>query len=299
MDKIKLDTKAYMTPELRSYLDEELAQLKNDNSVYPFFRDELKITQKEVNMYIAALLDYQEDVHYCAKCPGLDRCAKNNPHFCLKLRREFGIITRHYDPCPKMVSLSSFHERYYICSFPTDWRDASMQDIATSVSARNKAIAAMTRIASGESDRWLYFTGNNGSGKTYMLACFANFITMSKGKGAFCDTNALLEELKGLAIHDKPEFEIRMKALSDASILVLDDFGNEYKTEFSFTSLLFPLLSYRAKENKLTCFASDFKMEQVASMYRSKIGPERAEQFLRLLQYCCKKEFDITGVRLG
>ena len=299
MNKVKLDPKAFMTPELRSYVDEELAQLKKDELVYPFFRDELKITQKEVNMYLAALLDYQEDVHYCANCPGLDRCDKINPHFCLKLRREFGVIARHYDPCPKMMSLSSFHERYYVCTFSPDWRDAGLYDIANSVSSRNRAIAAMSKIASGESDRWLYLTGSNGSGKTYMLACFANFITTKMGKGAFCDTASLLEELKGLAINNKDEFEVRMKALREASILVFDDFGNEFKSEYTFTSLLFPLLSYRAKENKLTCFASDFAMAQVASMYRSKIGPERADQFLRLLQYCCKKEFDITGVRLS
>ena len=299
MNKVKLDTKAIITPELSSIVEQELKQLKEDDLVYPFFRDELKINQGEAKTYLADLLDYQEDVRYCAKCPGLDRCQKNNPHFCLNLRREFGVITRHYDPCPKTVSLSSFYERYLVCSFNPDWRDAEILDIGKSVASRKTAIGNMGLIASGESDRWIYLTGNNGSGKTYMLACFANTITKAKGQGAFCDTTTLLEELKGLAINNKPEFEIRMKALREASILVLDDFGNELKTEYSFTSLLFPLLSYRAKEGKLTCFASDFKIEQIALMYRAKIGPERARQFQDLLEYRCKKEFDITGVRLG
>ncbi len=299
MKKLNLKAKDFMTPELQSYVDQELEQLKNDELVYPFIHDELQMTKREVNMFIGALLDYQEDVHYCANCPGLEHCAKNNPHFSLTLRREYGVIARHYDPCPKMVSLSSFYERYFICSFSPDWRDASMKDIATSVSSRNAAITQMTKIAAGISDRWIYLNGSNGSGKTYMLACFANFITQEKGKGAFCDTTSLLEELKGLSINNKEEFEVRMKALREASILVLDDFGNEFKTEYSFTSLLYPLLSYRAKEGKLTCFASDFKIEQVASMYQAKIGPERAAQFRDLLLYRCKKEYDVTGVRLG
>ena len=299
MKKINPDTKPFQTPEFKALIDKELEALKKDDLVYPFIQNELKITQKEANVFIAALLDYQEDVHYCANCPGLDQCAKNNPHFTMTLRREYGVIARHYDPCKKMQSLSSFYERYSICSFNPDWRDASLQDIAGSVSARNNVIAWMTKIASGVSDRWLYLTGRNGSGKTYMLACFANFITINKGRGAFCDTTQLLEELKGMSINNKEGFERRMKDLRDASILVLDDFGNELKTEYTFTSLLFPLLSYRAKEGKLTCFASYFGIEQVASMYQAKIGPERAAQFRDLLLFRCKKEYDVTGVRLG
>ena len=299
MKKVNLDPKTYLTPELKSVMDEELEALKNDELVYPFVRDELKITKKEATMYIAALLDYQEDVHYCAHCPGLDRCQKNNPHFSMTLRREDGVIARHYDPCVKMMSLASFNNRYLICSFPPDWRDASMKDIATSVSSRNLVLNWMTKIASGMSDRWLYLTGSNGSGKTYMLACFANFITQMQGKGAFCDTTSLLEELKSLSINNKEEFEVRMKALREASIVVFDDFGNEFKTEYSFTSLLYPIISYRAKENKVTCFASDFSMDQIAAMYQTKIGPERAAQFRDLLKIKCKKEYDVTGVNLG
>ena len=299
MKKLNPDLKPYQTPEFQTLIEKELASLKNDELVYPFIQNELKITQKEANMYIAALLDYQEDVHYCANCPGLDHCQKNNPHFRMTLRREYGVIARHYDPCEKMVSLSSFYERYIICSFSPEFRDASLQDIATSVSSRNAVIKKMGTIATGALDGWVYLTGSNGSGKTYMLACFANFITTNKGKGAFCDTTQLLEELKSLSINDKEGFEALTKSLREASILVLDDFGNEFKTEYSFTSLLFPLLSYRAKEGKLTCFASDFKIAQVASMYQPKIGPERAGQFKDLLQAKCKKEYDITGVNLG
>ncbi len=282
------DPKTFQTPEFKSIIAEELESLRKDELVYPFIQNELKVTQKEANTFLAALLDYQEDVHYCANCPGLDKCEKNNPHFTMTLRREFGVIARHYDPCEKMRSLSSFYERYISCSFNPDWRDATLQDIATSVSARNTVISLMGKIATGMSDRWIYLIGSNGSGKSYMLACFANYITTNKGKGAFCDSTQLVEELKGMSINDKEGFENRMR-----------DFGNEFKTEYSFTSILFPLLSYRAKEGKLTCFASDFKIDQIGSMYQGKIGPERAAQFRDLLKQLCKKEYDVSGVRLG
>ena len=299
MNKINPSIRSFMTPELKAAMEQELNAIKNDSLVFPFIRDELKITGKEAITYIAALLDYQEDVHYCAHCPGLDHCQKSNPHFSMTLRREYGVIARHYDPCPKMISLASFNQRYLICSFPVDWRDANFSNISTSVSARNQALSTMMAIGKGKSDRWIYLTGSNGSGKTYMLACFANDITLKRGKGAFCDTTSLLEELKSLSINNKEEFEVRMKALREASVVVFDDFGNEFKTEYSFTSLLYPIISYRAKENKVTCFASDFSMDQIASMYQAKIGPERAAQFRDLLKFKCKKEYDVTGVNLG
>ena len=296
MKRGTIDLKGFDTPEMKKLVKDSLESLRNDELVYPMISKELKLTTKEAEKFVGALLDYQEDAHYCANCPGLDRCAKAQPHFRLHLERNGEVLDRHYDPCEKMISLSSFYERFIRCSFPADWRDENLKSIERSVSSRNELILAMAKVFQGKSEQWLFLTGNAGSGKSFMLACLANEITKNKGPGAFCDTESLLNELKEKSIKDHDGFEELMKRLSAASILVLDDFGNEYKTEYVYTSVLFPLLSARDRAGLITCFSSDFDIDEVVGMYKGKIGPERAMQLKKLLKRRCEKEFDVTGV---
>ena len=296
MKEIKINLKAYQTKETEDLLGKELSALKNDELVYPEIK-KLNLTNREAETFIASLIDFKEDVHYCASCPGLDRCAKSHPHFRLKLEKDGAFLNRHYDPCEKMVSLVSFHSRYIRCSFPEEWRDENLRDIEQSKSARTNALMAMAQAVKG-SGQWIYLNGNAGSGRSYMLACLANYVTKEQGKGAFVDTAELLAEMKELSIKNRDAFESLLKELSNASILVFDDLGNEYKTEYVYTTVLYPLISARDKAGLITCFASDFPMKEFISMYRSKIGDERASQLEALLKRRCKKEFDVTGVNV-
>ena len=298
MQKMNLKLKGFDGEAMSSLLEAELASLKNDELVYPVISQQLHLTRKETETFIAALLDFQEDVHYCANCPGLDHCDKPHPHFTLRLEREGEVVVRRYGPCPKMVSLVSFRERYIRCTFPEEWRDEDVRSIEKSVSARKEAIIAMANAIKNNTGDWFYFYGKAGSGRSFMLACLANTITKKGGIGAFSDTGTLLDELKDKSINDKPGFNELMKKLSTCDILVLDDFGNEFKSEFVYTSILYPLLAARDRDGLLTAFASDFKPEQIISMYRSKIGPERADQLKYFFSRRCPKPHDVTSIKI-
>ncbi len=286
----------YDSASLDAEVEEELASIKADALIYPQI-EALGLSVKEAKLNIAALMDFRDDFHYCHDCPGLAACKKANPHFSLVLERDGERLVRHYDPCVQMMSLSSFKNRYIRCSFPDEWRDASINGMEMSVSSRKSAVIAMSKIVKGDG-KWLYFNGKAGSGRSYMLACFANNLTLKNGAGAFCDTNTILSELKDKSINDKPGFEELFSALANASVLVLDDFGNEFKSEYVYTSILFPLLLERDKKNLPTAFASDFTIASIANMYKTKIGAERADQLSELLRRRCVKEFDVTGVNL-
>lgn len=288
----------YEPANIKELFEAELNALHNDPLVYPLISEQLHLTKGEAEASIASLLDFQEDVHYCANCPGLGECKKAHPHFVLRLERDGHLIARHYDPCEKILSLADFKKRYIRCSFPEEWRDDDLRKVERSVSARDQALMAMGSLLTGDSGRWIYFFGKAGSGKSYMLACLANQYAKAKGKGAFCDTGDLLTELKELSIKDSGAFNELMKALSTCSILVLDDFGNEYKTEYVYTTVLFPLLNARDKAGLPTAFASDFKPAQIVSMYGAKIGAERAHQLGQLLTRRCGKALDVTGTQI-
>ena len=170
MNRLKPDVSGIDTPEMKQMIEQELNALKNDELVYPVISEKLHLTQKEAEKYLAALLDYQEDVHYCAACPGLEKCGKAHPHFCLSLEKENGVLTRHYEPCAKMLSLASFRNRYIRCSFSEDQRDDRFKDIERSVSSRKEFVRDVAQILLRDSKKWIYLTGRAGSGKSYMLA---------------------------------------------------------------------------------------------------------------------------------
>ena len=94
------------------------------------------------------------------------------------------------------------------------------------------------------------------------------------------------------------EFETIFGKLKNAPLLVFDDFGNEYKSEYSFSSFLYPILLYRNEHRLRTFFASPFSIEEVVSMYKSKIGLAFSRQLDDIIRINCKEEIDITSVNL-
>lgn len=280
----------------KGLLDEALNSLRNDPDVYPLISEELKLSQREVKENLPTLLDYQDDVHYCQSCPGLEKCAKATPCFCLRLSKVNGMIYRHLDPCHLKTKQEDYVARFLIRDFPLSYMDAHLKNVEKSASSRQDVIRKMSKNVLGKADSWLYLIGNRGAGKSYLLAAYANAFSEKKAPVAFCDASKLIEQLKTKSIEDKEGFEELFHQLVTCPLLILDDFGNEFKSEYTFSMILFPLLNERAKEKRITAFGSDFSIKDIGLMYKEKIGGPRANQLYRLLKDLSGSESDISGV---
>ena len=285
--------------DLSPFEEEALQNLKNDPVVYKIISEQLHLSVAEVRLALATLIDYQEDVHYCENCPGLEACAKLYPKHVMTLHKEGHFVERAFEPCKKQEKKDEASMLYALRDFNDEWLDKDLRNVDKSA-GRKEIVSLMARIAKGESDRWIYLYGNHRSGKSFFAATFANTLGSKAGyRGmCFCSASSLIDELKRRSFDDKKGFETMMQTLEQAPLLVLDEFGNEFKSDFVFSSILFPLIHFRAQEGKLTVFTSDFKIDEVISMYSPKIGPARAKQFNDLLLGQCKKEFDISGAPL-
>ncbi|MCR5491551.1 MAG: ATP-binding protein [Bacilli bacterium] len=296
MEKMKLP-KIKFGDDISDLQKQAIEGLKNDEPVYKVIHDDLKLSTGQVRESLATLLDYQEDFHYCENCPGFEACNKANPHYEMSLAVNDGFVTRNFSACRVVRKLVDYESRFIVRDFPAEWQDVNMKTI-DKTGKRRSALEALVKIATKKSNKWVYLIGSHGSGKSYILATFANVYAKDNKGCAFCDTSTLVDRLKDLQINAKKDFDERFEQLVKCPLLVLDDFGNEYKTEFVFASILFPLLNLRAKENLPTCFASDFTIEEIASMYAPKIGAVRAKQFKNLLATWCGKELDVTGINV-
>ena len=272
--------------------------LRNDEEVYRLIHEDLHLSSAQVKAFLATLLDYQEDVSYCAHCPGYDACDKANPHFEMCLKMEEGQLMRYFSPCRVVRKMEELESRYIVRDFPEQWQELDFRSV-DKTQKRMDAVAAMIALIRGKPlSPWIYLCGTHGSGKSYLLAMFANTYARTHKGCAYCDTSALIDKLKELQINAKKDFEERFALLCECPLLCLDDFGNEFKTDFVFSSILFPLLSARDKAGLPTAFSSDFPIEDIETMYSAKIGAPRARQLRQLLFHNCKKQFDVSGLKI-
>jgi len=295
MEKAKIPTIKMKTDDLASLQADFIAKI-NDDAQFLAKLKALGLSSEAVRSNLGTLIDFQEDFDYCQQCPGLEKCAKATPHYEMGVTYDGKFLDRKYSPCHRVTERMMMDARYLVRDFPQAWEDDDLRKI-DKTQTRNPLIIELSSILAGKSKRWVFTRGKVRSGRTYILACFSNMFAKNVASPvAFCDSSTLVERLKGLSITDKKAFEKEFEALEKAPLLVLDDFGNEFKSDFAFSTLLFPLLNYRSKNDLITMFTSDFTISEIGDMYSQKVAPARGKQLVNLLTSLTEKEFILNGV---
>ena len=297
----EFDTKDIVSQEvdMRAYINKLLDDIRADIEVYEQIR-KLNLTIGEVRENIAKLTDFKDDYNYCKNCPGVDKCDKKTPHIAMKVEKDGNFINAKYEPCEKIMEQIRLDSRYLAKDFPSEWKSSTLKTLDLSVN-RRPAIKEFAKILNGESERWLYVTGNHKVGKSFMLVTFANeFAAMGLGQVAVINCADRVKHLADLSYEDKEEFARQIVALSKVPLLVLDGFGEEYKNEYIRDQIIIPILSEREHSSRLTFFTSDFTIKEIQQMYSlGKNGGEiRGKQLAKILSEMCEKEFDLTGAAI-
>lgn len=285
--------------DMKKYIEELLTSLKNDNEVYNILKP-LGLTNKEVRDNIGKLVDFQQDYNVCKNCKGFDKCPKANKHVSLYLFKEGSYITTKSEPCKKYIDELEFEAKYLYRDFPSEWKKSKLKALDLSEN-RRPFIKEFCNVAKGKSRRWLFVTGNHKVGKSYLLATFANeFIALGLGQVAFINAPSRLKDIADIAYSDKEQFKNIIETLSKVPLLVIDEFGQEYKNEFIRDQIVIPVLNERSHEERPTFFSSEFTIKEVAKLYSvGKNGGEiRGKQLGNLLTDMCEKEFDLTGASI-
>ena len=283
----KLDFKKYYQDDAAKLQEAAIKAIREDADVSSYIREKLKLTGRQVKENLAVLIDFQDDFNYCKNCPGFDECDKAQPHYKMSLSIDGPFVKREFCICDVAKDIQMRKAKFLHCDYPEEWGEVLLTSVDIS-KERGTVIRSLVNASKGESHRWLYLTGEPKSGKSYLLAAMTNSYAIHHFPVAYFDCSNFIETLKYLAFSkEKSAKEALNKAISNYSrcpLLVLDGFGNEFKSEYVFSSLLYPILSARSNSNLLTCFASDFTIEEVVGEYKTKIGALRAKQFLGLMQ---------------
>ena len=242
--------------------------------------------------------DWVSDRVYCHNCPGLKNCKKANPHVISDLKYENGFLSRVLSPCKLILEKIKFEKLFIVRDFPQEWLEESIQTADHEFIERKKIFAEFLDSITSNKDKWFFITGTQNTGKSYVAAMMANEIARRDlGEVCYINTASRFRQLMDYSTKKNDLFYTVLNYYSTCKLLVLDDFGNEYKNDFVRDSILYEILSKRSKNNLTTIFTSDFKIKEIEVMYgKDNASMIRARQITRILNLKCGKEFSLGEV---
>ena len=285
--------------DMKKYIEELLAELKADNDVYESLKP-LGLTNKEVRDNIGRLHDYQEDFNVCKTCPGFDKCPKKEKHISMYVYKDGSYITTRSEPCKELIKEMEIDSKYVAKDFPQEWKTSVLKNLDLSEN-RRPLIKEFVNIAKGKSNKWLYVQGNHKVGKSFVLVTFANeFVALGLGKVAVINAAKQFKNIADMAYSDKEGFKNAIDLLETVPLLVIDEFGQEYKNELIRDQIVIPILNARAHSELPTFFSSEFTIKEVQTLYSigKNSGAIRGKQLGSLLTDMCEKEYDLTGASI-
>lgn len=258
----------------------------------------LGLTDELIKKHIDKIYDFAVDMNNCKGCKGLQYCNKEPKHLVSSVTFKNDVVDRNIIPCKKYLEYTNFKKRFIYFDFPEEWLDNKINTSVSNMKSKAKVeiLSLYAKASKKESSRWIYIKGDIASGKSFYAATLC---VDAARNGAFehiyfMNVPNKFKELSDLAFTKNPNFSLEIEKIQNADFLVLDDFGNEFKSDFVRDNILFPILSYRVRNKLFTIITSNYSIDDCASMYQtSNASKPKIEQIRQLLNLSCKKEITI------
>lgn len=279
--------------DLSEYANSLFNSIQND-SFYPLLKKE-GWTDKEIKDNVTKFKEYLDDMHKASKIKTYADCLKYNMTSRTILVRNGKVIERSYLPLDPYKDHSEYMDSFVYADFGDVPEDASLKNV-------QKTIKSAIRKAMLEHRR-LYLYGASRTGKSYSALAFLNWVYKNKKDEhptfAFLNCAKRISELGNMNYKKKDDFESLIEDYSNVDYLVLDGFGNEFKTDFIRDGVVYRILSARYSKDKFTIFTSNFKLKEVAELYELKSGRNLiSSQLYTLLQDKVKNIIDCGSLPL-
>lgn len=246
----------------------ELDKIKKSNLF-----SHLNLTDKEIYFNI---LNFRRILEQEEKCKELEKECVNESNYHLSVQRYKNNIYFYYFPCEKMIKIfdETKYKNNYLYNYyaETDISNSllSLKFINGKVDpTKNIIIKKFKENASSDSKNGLYIYGKCGVGKTFLCFCFSNAYAQRKNmtisfvympewvniiKSGF---NNLLEKEKSNKL---------IENMKDCDVLVLDDIGSEFATDWFYSDYLLNILNIRSSLKKITLFNSNYSIDKLEKL---------------------------------
>ena len=270
-------------------------------SAVKFCRDQ-GMTDEVMDQNITKLYDFVRDINYCRKCPGIKQCKKDNAYLISKVVYSYGVVETNLIPCPEILKRVTFERQFLVKDFTDQWLDSVMGDVDKS---KEKTAASQNymKYLRNEDYRWLYLTGGIGSGKSFFAAVMSIDLAKRglKGKCPICFINASKRflELSDLNKQKSDEFKKKLELYSTVPVLIIDDFGHEFKNDFIRDAIVNEIITTRCNKKLFTIFTSNFSLDEIEVLYStSNAGAIMSKQIVKTIKAMCGSEINLGDLKL-
>lgn len=225
------------------------------------FCKEQGMSEQVMEDNITKIYDFVRDVNYCRKCPGIKHCKKDNAFLNTKITYSYGVVDTQLIPCKEILRRVSFERQFLVRDFPDEWLDTTMSDIDKSA-AKTEASKLYMSYLRNDDNSWIYLEGGIGSGKSFFASAMAIDLAKRglKGKSPVCFINSSkrILELSELSKQKSDDFKKKLELYSTVPVLVIDDFGHEFKNDFIRDAIINEIITTRCNKKLFTIITSNF-----------------------------------------
>ena len=266
------------------------------------FCKEQGMTNEVMEENITKIYDFVRDVNYCRKCPGIKKCQKDNAYLNTKVTYSYGVVDTQLIPCKEILKRVTFERQFVVRDFTDEWLEVVMSDINKS-QPKAEASKVYMQYLRNEETNWLYLTGGIGSGKSFFAAALSIDLAKRglKGKVPICFINSSkrILELSELSKQKSDDFKKKLELYSTVPVLVIDDFGHEFKNDFIRDAIVNEIITTRCNKKLFTIFTSNFTLDEIEVLYStSNAGAIMSKQIVKTIRAMCKKEIDLGDLKL-
>lgn len=294
--------KMQVDPSINDLIKKNAEEIINNEEVTSYLKDKNIVpTTDFVTKHLSTLLDLSDDLKICNGCLDPLKCPKERKYLVFDLKVNGDLLIRNFEYCSKYKIIDNIKRRFVFKDFPIEWvlKPISTIDIS---GYRTSILTSFYKIkrnpkASLNNVKWLYLKGLNNTGKSYFLANLANaYADFFKVDAGFVNAPKKFAELKELSITNKDEFAKQMEQLSQVEILVLDDFGNEFVSDYIRDNIVISILNERASNNLPTFISSSYSINEIETLYSTnKAGALRSKKMCELIKSYIDKEIEVTS----
>lgn len=279
MNQIKFDN---INEEKRQSLKKECIKIVKDNETCLNFILENNLIDEEVLSAIGKFLKIVNQEKVCVNCVNKKNCLlrSNGSIYSLSIDEDDRIIDLKLDLCSKAKKTDKYTSNYLYRQFDEEYLNYDINQVLSNEDykdSRKETYVSAASILLSKTNKGIFLTGSRRCGKSFILAVFSKkYIDNFKKRVAFIDASATIKELNDLYFTNKDEFQKRLDELCEVDLLIIDDFGSEFKNEYTRDLIIYPLLNSRFIDNKLTCFTSNYSLNEIQQMYelREKNAPK-------------------------
>lgn len=256
------------------------------NTKFKAFINKTGLTKEEAMKNTSKLEKILYQLEKCRECRGLFECSSDyegNVEFPKKIEEKLYFT---YVPCKYTNELDAKREKK-----KTEGKiiaSARMKDIDITDKNRVKVIKWLKNFYDkydiSKNMKGLYLHGNFGCGKTFLISCLLNELSIKKNVSV--EIVYFPEALRTLK-DDWDLFADKMYNYQNVDILLIDDIGAEKVTDWGRDEVLGTILQYRMEEGLTTFFTSNLtydELENALSLTRGKVDSLKATRIMERIK---------------